>query len=351
VPRRGDAVSVAQAITVAALAIVPDDEGSVVFLRQRRGPYAGSWLLPGGKVEAGEDFAATAAREAAEEAGVHVGSLTPTGMYDIHGHTAAGPYRFLIAAFLAGPGSVRDSAGGHHVDEVRQVRPEQVVPHPTVMRILNDADVARYDPAQIDAELRAASITMRAYPISGSPDVSRVPQASIVAVPMSVAVIDDVERLMTLGDPYVRVRSASDYWLYATLFSSTCQVAIDDGMLVGAVVAMRSQDNPNDVYVQDVAVHPDHRRRGIATTLLGVVIARARRWGARRLYLTSEPDNTAAAATWRRLGFTNLPGDTTIGDVQVIADYKGPGKHRAVYQLDLSTRAPTARRGTGDPGE
>jgi ribosomal protein S18 acetylase RimI-like enzyme len=169
-------------------------------------------------------------------------------------------------------------------------------------------------------------------------------------VPMSVAVIDDVERLMALAAPYVRARSASDYWLYATLFSSTCPVAIDDGVLVGAVVAMRSQDNPNDVYVQDVAVHPDHRRRGIATELLGVVIARARRWGARRLYLTSEPDNTAAEATWRRLGFINLPGDTTIGDVQVISDYKGPGKHRAVYQLDLSTPA-LARRRTGDPGE
>jgi GNAT superfamily N-acetyltransferase len=173
----------------------------------------------------------------------------------------------------------------------------------------------------------------------------------MVIEPMSVAVIGDVERLMALGEPYVCARSASDYWLYATLFSSTCPVAIDDGVLVGAVVAMRSQDHPDDVYVQDVMVRPAHRRRGIATELLGVVIGRARRWGARRLYLTSEPDNTAADATWRRLGFVNLPGDTTIGDVQVVSDFKGPGRHRAVYQLDLSTPAAPARRRTGDPGE
>jgi GNAT superfamily N-acetyltransferase/ADP-ribose pyrophosphatase YjhB (NUDIX family) len=301
----------------------------------------------GGKVEAGEDFATTAAREAAEEAGVRVGSLTPTGMYDIRGQSLAGPYRFLMVAFLASPGSVRDSPGGHHVDEVRQARPEQVVPHPTVMRILNDAGVARYDPEQIDAELRAASITMQAYPTGASVDLGGIPRASMVIVAMSVAVIGDVERLMALAAPYVRARTASDYWLYATLFSSTCPVAIDDGVLVGAVVAMRSQDNPNDVYVQHVAVHPDHRRRGIATELLGVVIARARRWGARRLYLTSEPDTTIADAAWRRLGFTNLPGDTTVGDVQVISDFKGPGKHRAVHQLDLST--PAARRRGGEP--
>jgi len=107
---------------------------------------------------------------------------------------------------------------------------------------------------------------MRAYPTGGSVDLGGVRRAGTVIVPMSVAVIGDVERLMALGAPYVRARSASDYWLYATLFSSTCPVAIDDGMLVGAVVAMRSQDNPNDVYVQDVAV-PDHRHRGVAATL------------------------------------------------------------------------------------
>lgn len=168
---------------------------------------------------------------------------------------------------------------------------------------------------------------------------------------MSVEMIDDVERLMGLGAPYVRARGASDYWLYATLFSSTCPVAVDDGVLAGAVVAMRSQDDPGDVYVQDVMVHPGHRRRGIATGLLGVVTGQGRRWGARRLYLTSEPGNTAADAAWRRLGFTNLPGDTTTdAGIQVVSDFKGRGRHRAVYQRDLVAAA-TAGRRSGDPGE
>ena len=163
--------------------------------------------------------------------------------------------------------------------------------------------------------------------------------------------IDDVERLMASGAPYVRARGASDYWLYATLFSSTCPVAVDAGVLAGAVVAMRGQDDLGDVYVQDVMVHPGHRRRGIATRLLGVVIKQARRWGAQRLYLTSEPGNAAADATWRQLGFTNLPGDTTVGGVQVISDFKGRGRDRAVYQLNLPGPFPRAGWRTGDPGE
>ena len=157
----------------------------------------------------------------------------------------------------------------------------------------------------------------------------------MLIVPMRVDMIGCLERLMVQGGPYIRARTASDYWLYARLFSSTCPVAVDDEVLVGAVIAMRSQDDPGDVYVQDVMVHRDYRRRGIAAGLLGVVVAQAKQWNAHRLFLTSEPDNTSADAAWRRLGFANLPGDATDGGVHVISDFKGPGRHRAVYQLDL----------------
>jgi GNAT superfamily N-acetyltransferase len=158
--------------------------------------------------------------------------------------------------------------------------------------------------------------------------------------------IGEVERLMRMGSPYVRVRSASDYWLYSTLFSSTCPVAVDARTVVGAVVAMRSQDDPDDIYVQDVMVHPAYRRRGIATALLDAVVEQAQRWDVRRLYLTSEPDNTAADATWRQLGFWNRLGERTIGGVHVVSDFKGPGMDRAVYEKVL----PSARgRDNGTP--
>ncbi|QOC94958.1 GNAT family N-acetyltransferase [Micromonospora craniellae] len=87
---------------------------------------------------------------------------------------------------------------------------------------------------------------------------------------------------MDQGAPYVKARTASDYWLYARLFSSTCPVAIADGSVVGAVIAMRSQEDPNEIYIQDVMVHPDHRREGVAVALVGRVRARAERWGCKR---------------------------------------------------------------------
>ena len=140
---------------------------------------------------------------------------------------------------------------------------------------------------------------------------------------------------MELGAPYVRARTASDYWLYGAIFSSTCPVALIDDQVAGAVIAFRGQDNPDDVYIQDVITHPNHRRSGVAGALLTAVRNRAMTWGCRRLYLTSEPENTGAQATWTALGFANAPGDHVVDGVSVISDYKGPGKHRALYELKL----------------
>ncbi|MFE0023375.1 GNAT family N-acetyltransferase [Amycolatopsis sp. NPDC059021] len=153
--------------------------------------------------------------------------------------------------------------------------------------------------------------------------------------PLSQDLIPQVLELMDLGAPYITARTYSDYWLYARLFASTCPIALDGDTLTGAIMAFRSQEDPADVYVQDVMIHPEHRRRGITTALLDVVRTRAAEWGCARLYLTSEPDNIAAHATWTKLGFTNIPGDRDINGVSVITDFKGPGKTRAVYELSI----------------
>ena len=155
--------------------------------------------------------------------------------------------------------------------------------------------------------------------------------------PLRVQHIVAIERLIRVCGPYVSPRTASDYWLYAELFSATCPVAIqDDGEIVGAVIAFRSQNRPDEIYVQDVATHPDHRRRGIGHALVDTVRQQAAAWECRRLYLTSEPDNHAAQRTWLSLGFTNVPGDQTVNGVSVVSNYKGPGKHRAVYELTIA---------------
>ncbi|MFD8497699.1 GNAT family N-acetyltransferase [Amycolatopsis sp. NPDC059657] len=147
--------------------------------------------------------------------------------------------------------------------------------------------------------------------------------------------IPELIELMKLGEPYIRPRTTSDYWLYANLFSSTCPIARVNGHLVGAIMAFRSQERPDDIYIQDVITHPEHRRQGITSALLTAITDRATVLGARRLYLTSEPDNFAAHRTWLKRGFMNAPGDQLIDGVFVISDFKGPGRHRAVYEKSV----------------
>lgn len=155
--------------------------------------------------------------------------------------------------------------------------------------------------------------------------------------PLRTEHIQEVRRLMELGQPYISARTVSDYWLYATLFSTTCPVAIaTDRSIAGAAIAFRSQVDPHEVYIQDVMIHPVCRRRGIARVLMESVRHQAQQWGCRRLYLTSEPENDAAHRTWATLGFENEPGDYVVKGVSVKAGYKGPGRDRAVYSMPLT---------------
>lgn len=138
----------------------------------------------------------------------------------------------------------------------------------------------------------------------------------MIVEPLSMPRIGEVIDLMGTGAPFIVPRTWSDYWVCATLFSGTCPLAIIDGQMAGAVIGFRSQDHPEDIYLQDVITHPGHRRKGITRTLIDAVAERGTAWGCRRLYLTSEPDNTLAHATWTTLGFTNIPGDHTVAGVR-----------------------------------
>lgn len=147
----------ARRVVTAALVVVPGPAETVTFVRQERGPYAGWWLLPGGKVDFGEPVAAAARREAAEESGCDVGDLTLTGAYEIIGPD----HHFVMWAYRSEcVGVVPDRFAGHHVGAVRQERWDRLEPHPTDMPILNDAEVAGYRREVIAGRLAREQITM-----------------------------------------------------------------------------------------------------------------------------------------------------------------------------------------------
>lgn len=155
-------------------------------------------------------------------------------------------------------------------------------------------------------------------------------------MPLSAVEPDVLVELAKQGHPFTRPRGQSDYWLYGRLFSSTCKVAILDDCPVGFIVSFRNQDNPEELYIQDLAVHQKARRQGIATALLEAVLSSAKALGCKRAWLTSELDNDAAHRTWRRSGFANPPADRKVGEFWVTNDLKGPGRHRVIYERSIA---------------
>lgn len=52
--------------------MIKDDRGRFLLVLRRNEPQAGTWTIPGGKVESGESLSAAVVREAFEETGLRV---------------------------------------------------------------------------------------------------------------------------------------------------------------------------------------------------------------------------------------------------------------------------------------
>jgi 8-oxo-dGTP diphosphatase len=121
------------------------------------GPYAGFWLLPGGKVEFGEPIIEAARRETVEESGCVVDGLNLTGAYEIRGPG----HRFVMWAYRSrNTGRIPPEFNGHHVGGVVQASWDELEPHPTDMPILNDAGAAAYPWELIEDRMARDGICM-----------------------------------------------------------------------------------------------------------------------------------------------------------------------------------------------
>lgn len=105
------------ALTVDVVALAGDPPRSVLLVQRRNDPFAGSWALPGGFVDAGERVVAAAARELAEETAVEADTLELLGVYDTPGRDPRGPTVSVV--YLLRTAGEPDARGG---DDARAAR-------------------------------------------------------------------------------------------------------------------------------------------------------------------------------------------------------------------------------------
>lgn len=82
---------------------------------------------------------------------------------------------------------------------------------------------------------------------------------------------------------------------------SFCYTARDEsGKILGFCSFWRVMD---ELHINNLAVAPEHRRRGVATALLGFVLNEAHKLGVRRATLEVRRSNDAARHLYERFGF------------------------------------------------
>ncbi len=100
------------------------------------------------------------------------------------------------------------------------------------------------------------------------------------------AVIPEQSRAF-LGDPRHRIAAARH-----------------DGTVVGFVSAVHylHPDKPPQCWINEVSTAPSHRRKGIASALIRLVVEDARAAGCSQIWLATEPDNEPARELHRSVG-------------------------------------------------
>ncbi|MEX0971030.1 MAG: GNAT family N-acetyltransferase [Paracoccaceae bacterium] len=70
---------------------------------------------------------------------------------------------------------------------------------------------------------------------------------------------------------------------------------------MGSAVIMLHPDKPPAGFINEVGVHPDHRRRGIGSAICTTLFKQLRLRGCAGIWLATEHDNTAARGLYTRL--------------------------------------------------
>jgi ribosomal protein S18 acetylase RimI-like enzyme len=110
-----------------------------------------------------------------------------------------------------------------------------------------------------------------------------------------------------------------------------------DGSLIGFVIAIISQDDPETGYVHMIAPDPNLRRAGLGRTIYERVFDDLRPRGVRRVKAVTWPGNRVSVAFHRSMGFAidDGPGSQRLYGTPAYPDYDGDGEDRVVFTRDL----------------
>ncbi|CCO50292.1 L-2,4-diaminobutyric acid acetyltransferase [Vibrio nigripulchritudo SOn1] len=147
---------------------------------------------------------------------------------------------------------------------------------------------------------------------------------------------DDVYSLIA-NSPPLDVNSLYCNFLQSTHFRQTCLLARHEGELSGFVSGYRKPDDPNTLFVWQVAVSKTCRGRGLAYKMMERLIATQVKHGVTAIETTITKENQASWALFKKLDVVN--GER--GNVSTFLDenthFKGKHDTEYLYRIPLNT--------------
>jgi ribosomal protein S18 acetylase RimI-like enzyme len=143
-------------------------------------------------------------------------------------------------------------------------------------------------------------------------------------VPLAAVKLEVIAAAMRAGRPWLPEHT--DYWLWRECFGDTSFVALEGAAAAGGLLACLHQARRGELYIDQVAVDPAWRGRGVAKLLFDAAEDAARRHDCRLIWLSTDPANPAVRA-WPSLGFQAAG---------IRKDFKGLGKDRAIFEKRLA---------------
>lgn len=119
-------------------------------------------------------------------------------------------------------------------------------------------------------------------------------------------------------------------------FRPTSFAIEEDGRVIGFLAGFVSQTYPNQAYIHFVAIHPDHRKRGLGRQLYSTFFETARRLGCTTVRCITSPVNTGSIAFHKRTGFQVEHVTGEYQGMPCAINYELKGEHRVLFTKSLS---------------
>lgn len=131
-----------------------------------------------------------------------------------------------------------------------------------------------------------------------------VDQVSVSVHPIELAYLNEIEEVARLSQDGIKPNRRMIYFLGCTHFQPYGFVLKEGKQVVGFILAF-PDGTGEQLWIHQIAVHPDHRRKGYGAQLMQAVCEMAEKEGGTSLRLAVNP-NSQALAWYQRLGFTPI---------------------------------------------